>query len=123
MKTYFYLACAVTLLCSFDGCAIVSSIAVQRGRSDARADLHAGNLATESFGKPAHYRPVYHRLLKDRYGVDSRVVAGCGVDNRIIGHASGYNEVMCAEIRRRFGKDVFERTAADAKRIYFNNHQ
>jgi hypothetical protein len=88
-----------------------------KGRSDARNDLRAGKLANEGFGLPASWASTYDRLLRQRYGVESRSVAGCVVTSEIVGHAVGYNEVMDAEIKRRFGADVFERTAAEAERI------
>jgi len=88
-----------------------------KGRSDARADLSAGKLALESFGLPAPWAGTYARLLRERYGIEKRSVAGCVVDSGIVSHADGFNEVMRAEIKRRFGVDVFERTAAEAKRL------
>ena len=94
-----------------------------KGRSDARNDLRAGKLANEGFGLPAPWASTYDRLLHQRYGVEARSVAGCLVTRDIVGHAVGYNEVMDAEIKRRFGADVFERTAAEAKRISPHRHK
>ena len=114
---------AIALAFLLSACAAISSIAAQRGRADARADLRAGKLAIETFGKPANYRPTYQRLLRERYGVQLRVVAGCAVDDSILGHTRGYNAIMRPEITRRFGTDVFDRTVADARRIHTAQRQ
>lgn len=61
--------------------------------------------------------PVYaeaERLLRVRYGIESRQVAACIVSKEIAQHAEGYNRVMKVEIARRFGADVFDRTYQEA---------
>ena len=40
------------------------------------------------------------------------------MDDKIIGHLRGYNEVSSAEITRRYGPNVFERTAKEARALY-----
>lgn len=110
------LAFSVTFTSCRTGGLDYSRSAEERGRLDALQDIRTGRLASETFGKPAFYREEYHRLLKKRFGIDYKIVAGCLVDDRIVGHAAGYNEVMHAEILARFGADVFERTAAEAQR-------
>jgi|GEM_PF-3027154 len=42
-------------------------------------------------------------------GVEIRPVAGCVVDNQIIGHAKGFNRVMKRGIREKLGDDIFIR--------------
>ena len=88
------------------------------GHTSAQRDIQRGILAVESAGLMAEWSGEYVRLLKQRYGVDDRGVAGCVVDDEIIGHMRGYNEVSNAEITRRFGTDIFERTAKDARALY-----
>jgi len=88
------------------------------GRAAAQRDIQHGVLATESAGLPAEWSDEYVKLLKSRYGVEDRTVAGCMVDDRILGHMRGYNEVADTEIKRRFGADVFDRTAKDAQALY-----
>jgi len=91
-----------------------SWIAVEKGRSDALADLRAGKLVTETAGLPMPSEDIYQQLLLQRYGVEQRRVADCIVDRRILSHARGYNEIMMAEIKKRFGPDVFDRTLTKA---------
>lgn len=47
-------------------------------------------------------------LLEQRYGIHLKDIAGCVVDDQIIGHVIGYNDVSMAEMKRRFGRDVLE---------------
>ena len=84
---------------------------------DARADLRDGKLITETAGFQAPWLSTNTRLLRERYGIELRMVAGCVVTPKILGHIHGYNEVMDVEIERRFGRNVFERTATEAERI------
>lgn len=92
-----------------------SSRAKVRGRGDARADIRAGKLAIESYGYMPLGEAVYSRLLKERYGVELRPVAGCVVDEEILGHAAGYNEVMEAEIQHRHGPDTLDKALQEAR--------
>jgi len=86
----------------------------EQGKQDALAAIERDELAIETFGYPARCRHAYARVLADTYKVRLREVAGCVVDSTILEHARGYNEVMQAEIERRYGADAFERAAAAA---------
>lgn len=87
------------------------------GRADAQKDLKAGKLILETMGPPpAPWEQTYEKLLKERHGITYSWVAGCIVNDRVSGHARAYNEVMEAEIERRFGKDVLEKTAEEARK-------
>lgn len=81
------------------------------GRADAEKDVMAGCLAIEVFGPPIKGEADYERVLRERYQIELRRVSGDTVrdiDNKVIGHASGYNEVSEAEIERRLGKEAIE---------------
>lgn len=102
----------LTFVALLSGCRSAAS----KGRLDAEADLKAGKLAVEQFGRPS---PVYaeaERLLRVRYGIESRQVAACIVSKEIALHAEGYNRVMKAEIAKRYGADVFDRTYEESKK-------
>jgi hypothetical protein len=128
MKAHF-LASLLTVLwitgCAFndqvkepDSSMTYSRRAYHAGRAAAERDIKHGILAVESAGLRAEWSSEYVRLLKQRYGIEDRGVAGCIVDDKIIGHMRGYNEVSDAEITRRFGPNVFERTAKEARALY-----
>lgn len=88
-----------------------------KGRADARKDLQAGKLRIETMGPPpAPWEVTYVKLLKERYGITYSWVAGCIVNDRVSGHARAYNQIMEAEIERRFGKDALKNTADEAQK-------
>lgn len=83
-----------------------SKSAYDRGRLDARKDLNGGRLALEEYGFPRPEENRYTEILRNKYGITVRRVATDVLDPATYGHALGYNEVMKAEARRRFGVDV-----------------
>lgn len=83
-----------------------SEAAAIQGRADALKELAQGTLALETMGLPPVSRGAYMDLLKQRHGIQLRAVAGCIVTSTITGHARGFNEVMMAEIQKRFGPDA-----------------
>jgi len=76
--------------------------AYRAGRVEAEKDVAAGILAIEEFGFSAG---TGGQILRERYQIEVRAIAGCGVDDGILGHAAGYNSVSEPEIYRRFGRD------------------
>lgn len=95
---------------------VLLSSCTSQGRSDAQADLRAGKLVVETAGMPMPGEDRYHELMKTRYGVEHRRVADCVLDDKTIAHMKAYNEVMSAEITKKFGEDVFARTIKEAER-------
>jgi hypothetical protein len=87
-----------------------------QGRADALKEIAEGRLALETMGLPPVSRGAYRDILKERHGIQLRAVAGCIVNSTITGHARGFNEVMTAEIAKRFGPDALEKAGADAER-------
>lgn len=74
------------------------------GRAEAEKDLRSGHLAIEIYGYPMKGEPEYRDILRQRYQIEFRRVAGdTNISAKVIGHAKGYNEVSEPEIKRRFG--------------------
>jgi len=92
----------------------------RQGKADAMRDINANILATEVYGFGASKNSEWGRLLKQRYGIEQRVVAGCIVNEKITGHAKGYNEVSHQEIERRLGKDIWNKIRAE-ETAYFQS--
>ena len=92
--------------------------AYKAGRADAARDIKRGILATEEWGLPADFTvsDAYRRILKQRYRITVRRVAGCDVDETILGHGNGYNEISAAEFARRFGPHLLDRVYAQAEK-------
>ena len=84
------------------------------GIRDAKRDLAKGTFAVETMGLRRSDSFERDEILRQRHGIETRVVAGCVVTEELVAHMEGYNSVMKPEIRRRFGQDVFERTLAEA---------
>lgn len=102
---------ALMVVAFLSGCRSAAS----KGQADAKADLKVGKLVIEQYGLPTPVHAEAERLLRARYGIEARNVAGCIVNKEITEHAEGYNRVMKAEIARRFGADVFERTYQEVR--------
>jgi hypothetical protein len=84
------------------------------GRSEAKKDLSAGILAIEDAGLlPGHERwdgPI----LRERFKIEIKTIAGSVVDETNIGHRDGYNDVSSREIDRRFGWDRVDAAREEA---------
>ena len=95
-----------------------SKSAYAAGRAEAERDLETGRLVVEDFGFPRKGQEEYVAILKQRYGIEVRRVAGDIVEFKPYGHAFGYNDMSEPEIKRRFGDDVLEKAAAEAAQHY-----
>lgn len=94
----------------------------QQGKADAQRELAQGVLACETFGLPRVDFSEYRQVLLERYKIELRAIAGCLVDSKILGHSSGFNQIMEAEIERRYGKDVWDRAQAEAQKLFKQKH-
>ena len=93
-----------------------------RGRADARKDVQLGHLAVEIDGLAMKGEAEYSQELQERYQIELRRIAGCYVDEKIMAHLKGYNDISKAEIMRRFGdnalKDTEDRAATHWDEIH-----
>jgi hypothetical protein len=94
-----------------------------RGRSDAENDISHGVLVYEYAGLPAPTDEEETRILKESYRIELRRVAGDEIRVEAISHMVGYNEIALPEIERRFGKNILEKVAAEAKANYAKQHK
>jgi hypothetical protein len=92
--------------------------AYQAGCREAWRDLHENRLIIEEHGLPPPCWDDYKKLLEQRYHVQVRMVGGCVVDEKVVGHEKGYNQISKAEIEQRFGKDVLEKALAEAAETF-----
>jgi hypothetical protein len=80
---------------------------VEAGRANARRDIQEGRLAIEVSDPPGKGDPDFEKMLRERYQIGFRRVnphADPKMANKVFGHTTGYNEVIEAELRRRFGE-------------------
>jgi hypothetical protein len=87
-----------------------------RGQIVARLDLERGHYIVLALGLPAAWRSNAAQLLRERYGIEMRVVAGCVVTEPLLAYVDGYNEVSTKAANQKFGHDVFQESMAEAAR-------
>lgn len=83
----------------------------EAGRTEARRDIKEGRLVIEISDPPKKGDADFERMLHERYQTDLRRVsphADPKMTNNIFGHKNGYNEIIEAELERRFGKRTVE---------------
>ena len=92
----------------------------ESGKTQATQAITAGTLLLKEYpplpSPPAHAE--YVALLRKRCGVDyavPRLPAGTDA-TEFIQHIRGWNEVMKAEIRRKFGAQILDKLQQEAKR-------
>ncbi|MBV8279235.1 MAG: hypothetical protein JO170_28775 [Verrucomicrobia bacterium] len=90
----------------------------ERGRADAKSDITRGILVYEFAGLPAPTDDEETRILRERYHIELRRVAGDEIRIDAISHMIGYNEISLPEIERRFGKGILEKVDAEVKANY-----
>jgi hypothetical protein len=105
------------LLLLFAGLQAWSASAAIRVRLAARLDLRRGHYAFLTYGLEPPERREIARLLRDRYGIELRTVAGDIVSKDLESYVGSYNEVMDATITRTFGHDVYKECADEAYKI------
>ncbi|MBI5821044.1 MAG: hypothetical protein HZA88_18910 [Verrucomicrobia bacterium] len=93
-----------------------SPTAEVRGRVVAKLDLACGHYEVQSYGHPAFWKREYAKLLRERYGIECRTVAGCCVWDSLVSYVRAYNGVVKAAMKRKFGRDVFKECAEDAEK-------
>jgi hypothetical protein len=80
----------------------------------ARFDTAQGRYEVLGYGLPVPWRDDYARLLRQRYGIRFRPVAGCIVSEELRSYVEGYNKVSGAAAERKFGNNIFSKTADEA---------
>ena len=92
--------------------------AAARGSVAARFDVDRGHYEIQAIGLATPWRPKCAALLRERYGVEQRTVAGCCVTESLDSYIRAYNGVMRSAALRKFGHDVFAECAADARNAF-----
>ena len=83
-------------------CVSTKTSAIRQGEADAQKEVSEDNLAFEIYGLRTANKPSKSdESLKSR-GIELRPVAGCIVNDEIIGHAQGFNRVMKKAIQDKY---------------------
>jgi hypothetical protein len=88
------------------------------GTREAKAALREGRLVVLRYGQPAVWVSDYQRILRERYQIEVRTIAGCIVSEGLLAYARDYNAVMRPVIAERFGADVFDKVAKEAETMF-----
>ena len=99
------------------------SRAYRTGRADAKRDIRNNYFAIETYGRECVWDEDYAKIVLRRYRIHIKPVAGCIVDEDILGHAKGYNEISEPEIDRRFGKSALVNARVEAASHWEGNHR
>jgi hypothetical protein len=113
MRKMLAAAVAAMSLFTFESAAIdkfgpPAELAAKEGRLEAERDIREGRLILRTYGFAGGAPTPAAAQLYKRYGIRSEAVAGCVVNPAIIAETAAYNEVMKAEIRKRFGEKALD---------------
>lgn len=86
------------------------------GRIEARMDVAHGKYLVLGYGLPDRSRTGYATLLRQRYGVELRAVAGCIVSKSLQDYVDAYDGISIDAANRRFGHDIFKETRDEAEK-------
>lgn len=84
------------------------------GAIEAKFDAHLGRHNIRVYGEGREDDHPQWRLLKERYGIEQVVVDRYIITLQMLQEADAYNKVADAEIKKKFGDDVFERTVRES---------
>lgn len=93
------------------------------GCLDAQLDVMRGRYKILVYGLPAPWREDDASLLKLRYKVEERAVAGCMVSRSLTKYVEGYDRVSRNAANRKFGHDVFAEALNEVRLHWMQNHQ
>lgn len=93
-----------------------------RGELVARYDLARGKYVVLSAGLPVRWRSEYARLLRERYGIEDRAIAGCIVDQPLLDFIGGYDGISMPAVDAKFGHDVFKEVMLEASNNWALKH-
>lgn len=96
--------------------------AYAKGRRVAEADIGRRKRVVRTHGCPPAWAEDYAKRLERRYGIAVVSVGGCDPSPEAVVEATGYNEVMGAQIEKQFGKGMLEKVAASVEAEYRRRH-
>jgi hypothetical protein len=89
----------------------------ETGKQEANAALSQGKLCWKLCGQPAAHDSLFKQILKDDYKIDLLIVAGCNVPDELRQNVKGYNDIMKAELLKRFQINAVSLAEQKAKQL------
>jgi hypothetical protein len=79
-----------------------------RGWAEGKRRAGRGTIVVECYGFGCYtpVAPPFSEEMRSKYRIETDAIAGCGVNDYILGHARGYNIASVREINRRYGSAV-----------------
>jgi hypothetical protein len=104
------------VLCSITAAAILAwcFAAPITGYCIAQYDTSKGHFELQYYGIYRGWDERCAELLKERYGVIHRPVAGCVVSHWTSGYVGGYDGVVFGKLEKKYGKNVLRECDAQA---------
>ena len=93
-----------------------------RGMSMAIIDYTCGHYEVKTYGYPPGSRWEYARLLRERYDVKLKSVAGCVVSPDEEWYVGGYNSVSERLLLAKYQKDIFAECFTEAEQQWRAEH-
>ena len=90
----------------------------QKGEKEALEDIKADKLKLKTLGLKVGWFREWQEILWKEHEIQIDIIAGCMVSDEEIDYANGYNSISEAEIKKRFGENIFENTLYKAERIW-----
>jgi hypothetical protein len=90
----------------------------EKGKKEALRDITANNLSLKTLGLKVKWFQEWREILSNKCKIEIDVIAGCMVLDESVDYANGYNEISEAEIKKRFGEDILEKTLDEAEAIW-----
>ena len=90
----------------------------QKGQQEALEDIKADKLKMKTLGRPVSWFQEWREILLKEYKIQIEMIAGCMVSDEEVDYANGYNNISEAEIKKRFGETIFEKTFDKAEKVW-----
>lgn len=88
----------------------------EQGKIDAQTDISKGILIIHTGGRGNSSSRFFAALLKQRYGIETKG-RGCLLTPQAVSYDTGYNEISKAEIKRKFGDEILDKTRNEAEKL------
>lgn len=106
------LSVSLAVLLSFVGWEVAAPM---RGTLAAHVDVVRSRYRLLTYGLPAPWLPGYARLLRQKYGIEVKAVAGCVVSWQLTSYVDSYDRVSMAGAIRKYGRDIFDECEREAE--------
>jgi len=95
----------------------------QHGKNDARWDIQENKIKLCRHGEYLRHEPEIAQIFLIQYNVEWFHFEKEDLTEDAMQHCDGYNVIMEAEIRNRFGKDIFKKVSRAAENLHAHRNK